>query len=173
MTHRVSIALAALVLSLAAVAYGQGRVAPAVIQNTLVHNDTLPRFAADSVVTTAAVSIDGARGFMVYVVSSGTDTITAIIQTRIPGGDWTGAGTTKFYPGVVTTTAGGVNTTTTGNMLFTSYCIYDAVAGGTPLPCPGEIRLRLKSADQRLYQGASLTNLALTGTIKVTVRVIS
>lgn len=164
----------AVLASFASSPSAQPRVVPWEITGYKVHEDTLGRFTADSVVTTQVISIDGARGFVVYAISSGTDTITCVPQTRMSGSSvWSGAGGATAIMGAYAAVTGGLNLTTAGKTSITCYGTpNDQTPGGTPQPfLTGDIRFRLKSADARRYDTAALATLAPTGTITVFVRV--
>jgi hypothetical protein len=171
MKSRFVAALAASVLALVLVAQ-TGHTVPAVLPYALgspvtLHADTLARFSADSVTTTAAIELVSKRGVIITVKSSGTDTITCTVQTRIPGGNWIGTGGVKFVNGAITLPATGVQTTTFGNLLVSAFGTFDGTAGGTPMPLFADLRLRIKSADARRYDTANQATLAATGTITV------
>lgn len=65
----------------------------------LIWNDTLAHGANDSVSTTLAVPAQGARYVQLLISSTGSDSILgAILQTRLPGGRWTGTGGVFHQP---------------------------------------------------------------------------
>lgn len=132
---------------------------------TYLYSDTLPRFSADSVVTTDSFPLSGARAIQVHVQGSASDSnAVPVMQVQLPGGQWQAINATSFpYIGVTVGTATTILGQHNSVMLQISG---ETAGGGTPLPWIATWgRLRIKSADARRYSGASGTNLSATGTM--------
>lgn len=144
-------------------------------------SDTLPRFAADSVLVTDSVYVYGARAIYVTVQSSapvrsggtpGDSMAVPVIQARHAGGQWTGSGSNANFmmdatAQVTTTTL--VNQTTRGAVFYLS----EIAASGTPFPIVNDYaRFRLRSTNARLYNAAAQATLESQGTITLRVFVL-
>ena len=152
------------------------------ITTTTVWADTLPRgFVSDSTVYTAPVNVFGARSVMIDAQTSGAGGV--LLDTLSVGhpifdvtgrGVYTGAGGSGSWNALEGVTLG--NIPLHGSQIYLCYGTPDmglTAVGGTPFPITTRfIKFRMLGGDTRRYLGASLTNLAPTGTITVRVHVV-
>lgn len=147
-------------LALVLVWVGRVQSAPAIntweVSNYVLVDDTLPQMPQDSVITTAAIPVFGARLIYMTVKTTGSDSLAVpTVQTSLPGGTaFTGAGGTSFVPGFIAmnTTAPLTATTTitSTTRLVAAWYNEQSASGGTPLPLVNDYwRFRLKSSDTR------------------------
>lgn len=136
--------------------------------------DTLGTLASDSVAVSDSLNVEGARFVVLYVQSTGSDSIAVpVLQTKIPGGQWSGTGGAAQLGNSVSTTGifKNVTTTTAINQVgIIAYEIHSEIDGsGTPRPWPvGYIRFRLKATNaRRIAAGAQVSSGTFTFKAKV------
>lgn len=133
--------------------------------------DTLPRFAADSLVTTDSVNVYNARYVLLIAVGSGTDSLsTVLMQSQLPGtASWNGSGGVSALP-YSAFTYGAMNPNTITNAGKAIWAVFNetTVASSTPVPIANSyFRWRFRSGDLRRYNAPLSATLASTGNVSV------